>query len=280
MEKPLLKPTSEFVFRLLFGDARNLDILQSFLLSFLGIPPEEFERLELPDPVVNPETFEVRDNILDVRVITKHGKNVNVEIQTLNYPVNWEYLSDFLMKASMNVIMMGPDFHKTKKFVSVLLVDSSIQPDKENYHQQITWGNAEDKSSLRDLIEVHILQIPKLPGESDGTRLWDWMHFLKSRKEGDFEEAAQRGPEFGKAVNCLKEISGNEILRKRDHAHKLERMEMYGLLNMDMGDDPERIKKNAAQMGFDTETLALMFNLGPEEAEQLSDKYGKQSGAD
>lgn len=40
-KKPeILLPKSDFIFKLIFGDERNADILQSFLKAALDIPPD------------------------------------------------------------------------------------------------------------------------------------------------------------------------------------------------------------------------------------------------
>jgi len=50
--KPLLPVKSDFVFKLIFGDQRNVDILADFLKSVLDIPEAEYEKLTIVDPHV------------------------------------------------------------------------------------------------------------------------------------------------------------------------------------------------------------------------------------
>ena len=46
-KKPLLPVKSDFVFKLIFGDQRNVDILTAFLKSVLDIPDAEYDRLTM-----------------------------------------------------------------------------------------------------------------------------------------------------------------------------------------------------------------------------------------
>ena len=48
--KPLLPVKSDFVFKLIFGDQRNADVLAGFLKSVLDIPDSEYDRLTIVDP--------------------------------------------------------------------------------------------------------------------------------------------------------------------------------------------------------------------------------------
>ena len=61
--KKLLPVKLDLVFKLIFGDQRNTDILASFLKSVLDIPEEEYERVTIVDPPRQGGTFgrQVRD---------------------------------------------------------------------------------------------------------------------------------------------------------------------------------------------------------------------------
>ena len=52
-KKPLLPVKSDFVFKLIFGDQRNTDILAAFLKSVLDIPDAEYDRLTIVDQYAN-----------------------------------------------------------------------------------------------------------------------------------------------------------------------------------------------------------------------------------
>jgi hypothetical protein len=43
-------PTNDFVFKKIFGDERNIDILADFLQAVLDLPPDEYEHIKLVDP--------------------------------------------------------------------------------------------------------------------------------------------------------------------------------------------------------------------------------------
>ena len=79
--KPLLPVKSDFVFKLIFGDQRNVDILAAFLRSVLDIPVEEYDRLTIVDPHIKKESKDDKYGILDVKVHTVNGGVIHVEIQ-------------------------------------------------------------------------------------------------------------------------------------------------------------------------------------------------------
>jgi hypothetical protein len=75
--------------------------------------------------------------------------------------------------------------------------------------------------------EVYIVELPKVPAESDGSTVWDWMKFLKGKRKEDFEMVAERNAEVRGAVNMLYRLSEDPEVRaqmefrekaRRDHA--------------------------------------------------------------
>ena len=73
-KKPLLPVKSDFVFKLIFGDQRNIDILTGFLKSVLDLPEDEYNRISIVDPHVKKESIDDKFGVLDVKVHTKSGR--------------------------------------------------------------------------------------------------------------------------------------------------------------------------------------------------------------
>ena len=66
----LLPVKSDFVFRLIFGDQRNVDVLGAFLRSVLDIPNDEYDQLTIVDPHLKKESEDDKYAILDVKLQT------------------------------------------------------------------------------------------------------------------------------------------------------------------------------------------------------------------
>ena len=77
----LMSPKVDFVFKLIFGDEKNKDLLIAFLSAVLGVPAEDFEGIEIINSELLREFAEDRKGILDVRSRTRQGKQIDIEIQ-------------------------------------------------------------------------------------------------------------------------------------------------------------------------------------------------------
>jgi predicted transposase/invertase (TIGR01784 family) len=84
--KKLLKPRNDYVFKRIFGDVRNKDILASFLRCALCLGEDDLAELEITDPYTKSEKENDKTGILDIRCKTKLGKYIGIEIQVANDP--------------------------------------------------------------------------------------------------------------------------------------------------------------------------------------------------
>jgi hypothetical protein len=65
MDDEILLPRSDLVFKLIFGDTRNIDILVSFLQAVLDLPADEYGEISIIDPNLRQESEDDKLGILD-----------------------------------------------------------------------------------------------------------------------------------------------------------------------------------------------------------------------
>ena len=77
----LLPLKTDFVFKLVFGDKRRVELLTAFLQAVLDLPVEEYDEVTIVDPNVKKEFNKDKAGVLDVKIHTTSGTIINVEIQ-------------------------------------------------------------------------------------------------------------------------------------------------------------------------------------------------------
>jgi predicted transposase/invertase (TIGR01784 family) len=223
-DKPLLPVKNDFVFKLIFGDQRNVDILAAFLKSVLDIPEEEYGQLTIIDPYVKKESEDDKYGILDVKVHTVSGNTVHVEIQVKVIPelkARTIYSQSKLVTEQMS---SGQKFTVIKRVVSILITDDNFIAGDSKYHHQFRY-RTEDGEEFTNLVEINTLELRKLPVKDDSTDLWSWMKFIKSDDEEVLEMLAQRNQTMRKAVGVLKELSADERTRMIFEKQEMARMD-------------------------------------------------------
>jgi hypothetical protein len=83
----------------------------------------------------------------------------------------------------------------------------------EDRHERFRYRSNRDGRDFTDLMEIDVLELPKLPPATDASELWYWLKFIKSDDRGVLEEMQERSPQMRKAVGVLMELSADETTR-------------------------------------------------------------------
>jgi len=227
----LLSVKLDLVFKLIFGDQRNTDILASFLKSVLDMPEEEYERITVVDPFVKADYAGDKYGILDVKIHTKSGRVIDTEIQVDPVDEMNERFLYYQSKMVTEQIGSGQEYSQIKKVISIIITGYAHVAGSGRYHHQFRYRTG-DGIELTDLAEINTLELAKLPGETDRTELWNWMRFIGSNDEEELKMLETKSVELKKAVGVLKELSADERTRmlaearekaRRDEVSRLKR---------------------------------------------------------
>ena len=229
---PLLSPGNDFVFKRIFGVAKNAPLLVDLLSSATGLPPEEFSRLRLVDPHLRKEDARDKLAVLDVRVETKSGMSIDIEIQVNNHPWLRERMVYYLSKMVTGQIHEGDNYDKIKKSVIILITDFSFIDDSPDCHNRYQLVNIKNGSVFSEALEINTLELPKMDNDRSllGSGLREWLMFFRAKTEEEFMLAAQRNPRVGQAVAILKRLSADERTRMLAEEHEKARRDQAAYL--------------------------------------------------
>lgn len=220
--KKLLSPKNDYVFKKIMGDQHNIDILAGFLKSLLDIPHDEYEHITVEDPHLNPDIRDGKKGILDVRIKTKSGKTVNVEIQladTKELPARILFYASHMLTEQLST---GDNYCEIKKVISIVILDYDLI-ENAAYHNRFRLYDMDTGHLFSDLLEIHTLELKKLPQQTDSSALYNWLSFLKAERREDFEMIAGRDPDIKKAYAVLAELSQDEKERRRAESYEKAR---------------------------------------------------------
>jgi predicted transposase/invertase (TIGR01784 family) len=119
MTKDFLPPKSDVVFRLLFGDIRNVDLLSDFLKSVLTLPQDDLSEITIVDPHLLRKHPDKKLGILDLKAKTKSGKIIHLEIQLSDLPQMRERLIFYDAGLITNQIGAGEDYGVIKRVITI-----------------------------------------------------------------------------------------------------------------------------------------------------------------
>ena len=213
MDYEILPPVDDWVFKLLFGDERNKSMLIDLLKSFVELPDEEYE-LTFLNTHLKPETEGDKLGILDVKVKTKTGKIIDIEIQINPVKNIGRRISFYKSKLIVEQIGEGQHYSVIQKVICICITDYELFSGVGEYMNHFRFYNRKNGLCFEDIPEeLFTLELPKVPAGNDGTGIWEWMQFLRAKRKEEFEMVAAENPEIRKAVNTLYEISADEKAR-------------------------------------------------------------------
>ncbi len=217
----ILPVKSDIVFRLFFADERNQEDLICLLKSVLRLPDSDYAKIDIADPYLLPEYADDKLAIIDVKLHTASGKIVHIEIQLKVTPELKKRILFYDSKLITEQLGVGDDYDAIQNVISIIITDKQLIQNSPRYHHRFTLYDADAGVEFTDIIEVHSLELNKLPENTDGTQLYDWAKFIATNDEEELAVIAERNPQVGKAVVKLKALSADE--RARDLFERREK---------------------------------------------------------
>jgi len=266
----ILPPKVDVVFKLLFGDVRNIDILTDFLKSVLNLSEDEYEKITITDTHLKREAIDDKLGVVDVKLTTKNGTIIHIEIQVAKETAFPERITYYNAKILVTQLKSSEEYFKLDKVITIAIADFEIFKQNNMYHHIFQLQEKSTGLRLTDRVEIHTLELDKIPKETDNTAKYDWLQFLRTEREEEFEMLSERNPAIKKAVVELKRLSQDEetqiLYEARQKAEMDERWRMHGM--------QRRIAINFIKIGIPIEQIAEGTGLPVTEIEKLK-KYGE-----
>ena len=204
--------------------------------------------------------------IIDVKMYTKTRKIVHIEIQLKVTP---EQLQKRIIlydaKLITEQLSSGDDYDLIKKVISIIITDENLIPISPRYHHRFTFYDPEARVEFSDILEIHSVELRKLPENSDGTELYDWAKFIAAETEEDLTMIAERNPQVEKAVVKLRELSADERTRDLYERREKARRDIAAEKKWAI----KQIAQNLLGMNMTLDQIVTATGLTREEVESL-----------
>lgn len=279
----IMSPKVDFVFKLLFGDPKHKELLIALLSAVLELPESDFADIEIINSELLREFKEDKKGILDVRVKTGEGKQIDIEIQILPTEFMAERTVFYLSKMYTSQIKPGDTYDMLKKCITINIVDFKCTPLKK-LHSKYHLTEDETGYKLTDILEVHFLEITKLfddevPKDEEDP-IVQWLEFLDGKSKGVMEMLSKKNDNIKKAYNLLQVISKDDKARMLYDARQSEIMDQMTRIKSaekkgkaeGKADGKVEDAINFLSLGVDEEIVAKGTGLSIEKVRELKSK--------
>jgi predicted transposase/invertase (TIGR01784 family) len=145
-------------------------------------------------------------------------------------------------------------------------------PESPHYHHRFTFYDPASTIEFTDLIEIHTLELLKLPETADNY-LWLWLRFLRAESREDLNMVAQASPNLGKVVVKLLELSEDEEARMIYEAEikqqRDDRARLRGALEQGIAEGKIIIARKLLKQNIPIDTIVEATDLSRDVIEKL-----------
>jgi predicted transposase/invertase (TIGR01784 family) len=248
----ILPPKKDEVFKMLFGDEQNTDVLTDFLRAVLPLSDDDYESLTLKNPCLPSEILNDKNGILDVLAQTKSGRRIDIEIQVAPQTAFKSRVLYYLACLFTRQIGEGDSYRLLKPAIGIVITDFVWIADSALYHNAYRLYDPKSGSLFSDDLSLHTLELPKA-GKDDHTDLWAWLEFLKAQDKEGLEMLAKEHLAVQPAAKKLIRLSENTEAWLVHEAREKARRDAQSL--------QEDAKEKGREEGRDEEKLAIARNL-------------------
>lgn len=276
----IMSPKVDFVFKLIFGDEKNKDVLAAFLSAALNQSKEEFTEIEFLNTELLREFKEDKKGILDIRVKTKKNEHIDIEIQILPTEFMAERTLFYWSKMYNSQINPGETYDKLKKCITINIIDFEKIP-LDKIHTRFHIIEDDTLYKLTDVLEIHFLELPKL-SKLDKLKdiddpILEWLEFIDAKSKEGMEILAEKNENIKTAYEILQRVSKSKEARMAYEARQADIMDQLTREKSaeEKGRHEEKIAiaKSALLMNLPIEQIEKLTGLSIETIRELNNQY-------
>lgn len=163
------------------------------------------------------------------------------------------------------------------EIVNTELLPTILRKDSEDdeCYRRISFCDVKTGKKYTDLMEMHILELPKLPPEQKSeTDLMQWMRFLNGKRREDFEKMAKKNSCFEEAYKELDKLSADEKKRLEYEARQKAIRDRDILIKTGENRGRKEIILSMIEAGLPLEQIAEITKETLETIQELKKKMG------
>lgn len=275
----ILKLKLDIIFKKVFGDEKNEDIIASFIASLLDIKRERIKKVYIENVELPPDQINRKFSRLDLK-LNVDGSIVNVEMQVNNEPDFKDRTLYYWSKLYSEDLKEGEPYGSLRQTICINIINFDLFK-CEDYHSHFKIKEVERDELLTDKFAIHFFELKKIKSASKKKPMEDWLNLINAETEGDLMDIEKTTtiPEVHKTIVILKNLSADEKVRQeafyREKALHDEASAMLGAKEEGIKALIKTCKDFNASYENTIDRLIGLMNLSDAEASKYINKYWK-----
>ena len=207
---------NDYAFKKLFGTKENKDIMIEFLSLVTQLSKDDFDDIRIENSEYIPLFYNDKIGRLDIKIRLHDGRKIDVEMQNTYFDYYPKRSIFYCSKLIHEHFMSGFQYTQLKKCIAINVLNSPFKLSGK-IHSIYQIRETEEQTLLDELLEIHFLDLTKLPKENL-TSLEKWLMFIKTDSKEERTMLAQGNPMMTKASKVMDIFYLDEQERKRYEA--------------------------------------------------------------
>ena len=222
-DERIVKLKLDIIFKRIFGNAKNENIIAAFISDLLEIPRKDIKAVYIDNVELVPEYLDQKFSRLDIKMDVD-GRIVNIEMQVNREPDFKDRTLFYWSKLYSEELKVGEEYGELKQTICINIINFDLF-DCEDYHSNFRILENERGELLTDKFAIHFFELKKLGRFKKDRRMEDWLDLINAETESDLMEIQNKStiPEVHETIVKLRELSADEKL-KREAYYREKRM--------------------------------------------------------
>ena len=275
-----VKPLNDFIFKKIFGEKGNEDILIAFINAVLKRTKKEpIVEVEIIDnKQLTKELILDKTGIIDVRAKTTNGENIDIEVQLTDQGNMDKRTLFYWGKMYLENIKQGQDYTTLEKVITINILDFEFLGTESYQSSFHLWEDIEKDYMLTDVVEIHFLELPKFRKKKDKdyreNAIERWLMFLeKDTPETTLKELMSLDTAIEKAEQKIEYLSSDEETMRIYYERERSLHERANMISSaEERGDLNRAKiaiRNMLSKGMSKELISEMLEVSIELVEEV-----------
>lgn len=210
----MLKLKLDVIFKAIFGNEKNEEIIAAFISSLLGIPRESIKKIVMDNVELIPENFADKFCRVDLKMKV-NDKIVNVEMQIVTGENFRERTIYYWARIFGSQLKSGKYYSDLKETICINIIDFNLFDCKE-FHSHFKVMEKDRHEVLSDVFSIHFFELKKIDENLDENNLLKlWLQLIKAETEEEISMIENTHvKEINDAIMILRNVSADEKMRQ------------------------------------------------------------------
>lgn len=212
-EERIVKLKLDVIFKRVFGNENNKNIIAAFVSDLLEIPRSSINAIYINNVELAPEFVDQKFSRLDLR-LDVDGRVVNIEMQVNREPDFKERTLFYWAKLYSEELSAGDEYSDLKQTICINIINFDLF-DCEDYHSTFRVLENERNELLTDKFAIHFFELKKLGKNKKNKRMEDWLNLINAETEDELMAIQQSTDiqEVKDTIVMLRRLSADEKIR-------------------------------------------------------------------